>query len=62
VCGIAGKVDGAGPVDRGLVDAMCASICHRGPDSRGDHLDGGVALAIRRLAIIDLVTAERSSV
>ena len=33
---------------------MNASIAHRGPDSDGFHVDAGVGLAMRRLAIIDV--------
>lgn len=38
---------------------MCARIRHRGPDSEGVFLDDNVALGIRRLAVIDLVTGEQ---
>src|SRR5438876_7513939 len=33
---------------------MSDLLVHRGPDSAGEHVDGGVALAARRLSIIDL--------
>ena len=33
---------------------MSAALLHRGPDSEGTFVDGGVGLAARRLAIIDL--------
>src|SRR6059036_1555074 len=33
---------------------MSATLAHRGPDSDGSFVDGGVGLAARRLAIIDL--------
>ena len=33
---------------------MSATLAHRGPDSEGSFVDGGVGLAARRLAIIDL--------
>src|SRR5436190_1112888 len=33
---------------------MSATLVHRGPDSEGSFVDGGVGLAARRLAIIDL--------
>src|SRR5947208_12980662 len=33
---------------------MSATLAHRGPDSDGSLVDGGVGLAARRLAIIDL--------
>jgi asparagine synthase (glutamine-hydrolysing) len=56
VCGICGllALDGAGPVDAGALDAMNATMVHRGPDSAGAFVDGPVGLAARRLAIIDL--------
>src|SRR3954452_7905834 len=33
---------------------MAERLVHRGPDSAGEHLDGSVGLAARRLSIIDL--------
>ena len=33
---------------------MSATLVHRGPDSEGSFVDGGIGLAARRLAIIDL--------
>ena len=62
MCGIAGFLDGrhfipeeAVSVARGMADA----VAHRGPDDAGVWIDGkvGVALAHRRLAIIDLSPA-----
>lgn len=55
MCGIAGIVnlDGS-PVERELVRRMTDAIAHRGPDGDGQHVDGGVGLGNRRLAIIDL--------
>ena len=38
---------------------MCERIVHRGPDSEGLFVSNGVALGMRRLAIIDLVTGEQ---
>jgi asparagine synthase (glutamine-hydrolysing) len=53
VCGICGMatLDGA---DRSALQAMSAALVHRGPDSTGTMVDGPVALAARRLAIIDI--------
>ena len=33
---------------------MAERLVHRGPDSAGEHVDGGTALAARRLSILDL--------
>lgn len=38
---------------------MCERMVHRGPDSEGLMVASGVALGMRRLAIIDLVTGEQ---
>jgi asparagine synthase (glutamine-hydrolysing) len=38
---------------------MCERMVHRGPDSEGLMVSNGVALGMRRLAIIDLVTGEQ---
>ena len=64
MCGITGWAnldthtpppDGA----RDLLHAMCERMVHRGPDSEGVFVTSGVALGMRRLAIIDLVTGEQ---
>jgi asparagine synthase (glutamine-hydrolysing) len=54
VCGIAGIAARTGSVDPGRLRAMSATLIHRGPDSHGELLDGPIALAARRLSIIDL--------
>ena len=38
---------------------MCERMTHRGPDSEGLMVQTGVALGMRRLAIIDLQTGEQ---
>ena len=53
MCGICG-VAGPGAADVEAVRAMNSRLTHRGPDSDGLFHDGGVALAMRRLSIIDL--------
>jgi asparagine synthase (glutamine-hydrolysing) len=61
MCGITGWAnldprtpppDGAGE----LLRSMCDRMFHRGPDSEGYLLGSGIALGMRRLAIIDLMT------
>jgi asparagine synthase (glutamine-hydrolysing) len=59
MCGIAGYFTPDRPADPGLVRAMCDQIRHRGPDDHGDHVDGGCAIGMRRLAIIDLNTGHQ---
>jgi asparagine synthase (glutamine-hydrolysing) len=54
VCGICGIASTRGAVDRDRLASMSATLVHRGPDSEGSFVDGGVGLAARRLAIIDL--------
>ena len=56
MCGIAGFIDAGRSRDDAdrLIDAMCQRIRHRGPDDQGVWVGGGVALGMRRLAIIDL--------
>ncbi len=60
MCGIAGIVlrDGA-PVDRRLLARMNETARHRGPDDDGFYFGEGVGLAVRRLAIVDLVTGRQ---
>ena len=45
---------GGGQAARATVDAMAATLVHRGPDDEGSYVDGAVALGFRRLAILDL--------
>jgi asparagine synthase (glutamine-hydrolysing) len=56
MCGIAGMVDMRGEriPDRGLLERMTDTLQHRGPDGSGLHIEAGVGLGHRRLAIIDL--------
>jgi asparagine synthase (glutamine-hydrolysing) len=54
VCGICGIATTHGAADVDALRAMSELLVHRGPDSAGEHLDDGVALAARRLSIIDL--------
>jgi asparagine synthase (glutamine-hydrolysing) len=54
MCGIAGKLDFHGPIEEQLLARMCSVMEHRGPDSRGLHLEDGVGLGVQRLAIIDV--------
>ena len=46
---------------RSLLHSMCERMTHRGPDSEGLMVSTGVALGMRRLAIIDLQTGEQPS-
>jgi len=65
MCGIAGFVDlwarkGRAAEERGEILArMCRIIRHRGPDDQGVMVKPGVALGMRRLAIIDLVSGNQ---
>ena len=55
MCGIAGfvRLDGRA-AELSVARAMSDAIVSRGPDDEGHHLEGPVALAFRRLAIIDV--------
>ena len=56
MCGICGllSLDGSVRVEPSELEAMNATLVHRGPDSGGVFVDEGVGLAARRLSIIDL--------
>jgi asparagine synthase (glutamine-hydrolysing) len=58
MCGIAGivRTDGT-PVRAEEIDAMTASIAHRGPDDHGTLVENGFGMGMRRLSIIDLSAA-----
>ena len=61
MCGIAGLFDTRArrDVDRALLDRMNESQRHRGPDGGGLHVEPGVGLGHRRLAIIDVATGQQ---
>lgn len=61
MCGIAGLFDTAGRRDysRDLAERLNNIQFHRGPDEGGLHLEPGLALAHRRLSIIDLATGQQ---
>ena len=56
MCGIAGKFvfEQGERVPRDLLQRMCDSIAHRGPDDEGFYLNGPIGLGHRRLSILDL--------
>ncbi|HEX8161951.1 MAG TPA: asparagine synthase (glutamine-hydrolyzing) [Pyrinomonadaceae bacterium] len=67
MCGITGwaYMDAHAPTEDGAAEmlrSMCARMVHRGPDSEGVMTAQGVALGMRRLAIIDLQTGEQPAV
>ncbi len=59
MCGIAGFVLREGIADISSVQLMCDQIRHRGPDDSGYYVNGGCALGMRRLSIIDLHTGHQ---
>src|SRR5215218_3094645 len=59
MCGICGIATTRESVDRDRLAAMSAALAHRGPDSDGSFVVGGVGRAARRLAIIDLADGDQ---
>ena len=59
MCGICGIATTQGAVDPARLGQMAATLFHRGPDSEGAHVDGGVGIAARRLSIIDLAGGDQ---
>lgn len=59
MCGIAGVVSTEGRDHAEAMRAMRDRLVHRGPDSAGELVAPGVALGVRRLRIIDLVTGDQ---
>ncbi len=59
MCGITGYWQKNGSTDRAIAERMALCIRHRGPDDAGVWIDeaAGLALAHRRLSIIDLSPA-----
>ena len=60
MCGITGFVNSnREAADRSVLEAMNHAIIHRGPDEDGFYVKENVALAMRRLAIIDLASGQQ---
>ena len=61
MCGITGLFDTRGkrPVDDVILRRMNASQTHRGPDEGSLHIEPGLGLGHRRLAIIDVATGHQ---
>ena len=61
MCGIAGYVstDGRELADARIVESMCNTMIHRGPNDQGVYVEGPVGLGSRRLSIIDLKTGRQ---
>ena len=61
MCGIAGIIDlvGQRPAPEGVVQRMARAITHRGPDEEGFLEQPGIALASRRLSIVDLADGQQ---
>jgi asparagine synthase (glutamine-hydrolysing) len=57
VCGFAGELAVSRRADTDAVERMAATMSDRGPDARGSWSKGNVALAHRRLKVIDLSAA-----
>ena len=55
MCGIAGIIGRDASAE--VAEAMASRLAHRGPDGHGTWLDAGVAIAHRRLSILDLSAA-----
>ena len=54
MCGFVGVIDPAGLCSPEALSDASAKLIHRGPDDAGVWSDGPVAMAHRRLAILDL--------
>ena len=65
MCGIAGwinlKQSDSNHAAEPVLHSMCERILHRGPNSEGLWIDDTVALGMRRLSIIDLLTGRASN-
>lgn len=59
MCGICGIINKNKEVSVGLLHSMNEALYHRGPDSSGTFIDKNIALAMRRLSIIDLSTGSQ---
>jgi len=64
MCGIVGIFDlkEKREINRQLLSRMNESQYHRGPDEGGLHIEAGIGLGHRRLAIIDLTNGQQPMV
>lgn len=64
MCGIAGIFDlnDSRTFDTRLVEAMTATLFHRGPDGQGIHIEPGFGFGHQRLSIIDLAGGKQPMV
>ena len=58
ICGVMYKDSTVRPAED-LLNSMCRSIVHRGPDDQGTIIINNVGLGMRRLSIIDLSTGHQ---
>ena len=61
ICGFAASDPTEIPASPSQLRAMTDALWHRGPDDVGELLEPGVALGMRRLAIIDVVHGQQPS-
>jgi asparagine synthase (glutamine-hydrolysing) len=60
MCGICGVAfNSSQKADSHLLQRMCRTIVHRGPDDEGIFVDGRAGIGMRRLSIIDLQTGQQ---
>ncbi len=60
MCGIVGIIHTDGhPLDPALIEHMCQSIVHRGPNEQALHVAGGRGFGMCRLAIIDVAGGQQ---
>ncbi len=59
MCGIVGAFTPSGNLPVSVIDHMNSALIHRGPDGQGSFIHGPAALAMRRLAVIDLATGNQ---
>jgi asparagine synthase (glutamine-hydrolysing) len=61
MCGIVGQIRGRGqgPVQRQVLERMCAGLEHRGPDKRGVYAHEEAGIGIQRLRVVDLLSGDQ---
>src|SRR5262245_35038879 len=59
MCGICGLASARGAVDPERLAAMSATLVHRGPARYAEYVGHCLAIAARRLSIIDLETGDQ---
>ncbi|MFZ3137579.1 MAG: asparagine synthase (glutamine-hydrolyzing) [Thermodesulfovibrionales bacterium] len=59
MCGICGWLTTESRIVPDIIEMMCDTMSHRGPNDRGVFINGSMAIAMRRLSVIDVYSGHQ---